>query len=120
MALEDIRAEKTQVVDEIPPPPRGRGRPPGSSSKSGKKPPLSVLPPEDQIPPEAVAAMLDSSLKQLVQLPCLVMNVAPLDDTESQMMVGGCKPLINKYLPNLLGEWAPEIMFLAMVKRKVR
>lgn len=113
MSLVDLAAEKSEQTADIPPPsgPR-RGRPPGS----GKKPVAAapVQPDPNEIPPEVVAQLLDASLAQVVQIPCVQMGWKPLDEKESAAMVGGCKPLLNKYLPDLLGAWAPEILFLAM------
>lgn len=111
MALDDIRAEKVNVGTEEPAAPRGRGRPPGSK----KKPVLSTVPPQPEIPPEVVAGMLDNSLRGLVQVPCILMDMPPLPDQERDLVVEGTKPLINKYLPDMLGEWGAEIMFLAVI-----
>lgn len=106
-SLDEIKERKT-APPEAGPEKRGPGRPKKTAAPQPVADPAAM-------PPEAVEAMLDSSLQQVVQLPCLVRGWKPLDEQEVTLMVMGCKPLINKYLPDMLGAWGPEILFIAMV-----
>lgn len=91
---------------------RGRGRPPGSKTKSkvsSLPPPAPADPPVD---PAVLEVLLDNSLGTLAELPCAAFQLRPLEPLDKQLVVQGCKPLIGKYLPGLMGEWAPEIFAL--------
>jgi hypothetical protein len=111
MSIEDLKTEKSEQSSLENTDKPQRGRPKGSGKKASVAP---AAPVEPDIPPEVVAQLLDASLSQAVQLPCIHMGWKPLDEKETGIMIAGTKPLINKYLPDLLGQWAPEIMFLAM------
>lgn len=116
MSITDLKgevADKANGEEEIAPKTRGRGRPPGTGKKANSPGP-SPLAPESEIPPEVVAQLLDSSLDKAVQIPCLHFGWPLLNEQEVGMMREGSKPLINKYLPSLLGQWAPELMFISM------
>jgi len=108
VSIDDIRAENAEVTEEIPVK-RGPGRPKGSGKKPAPAPPAPEGP-----PPEVVAQMLDSALQRAVQIPCIYAGWKPLEPQEAAMVSQATIPVINKYMPDLLGQWAPEIMFLTV------
>lgn len=110
MALDDIAAEKAARQEQGGDAPR---RGPGRPKKVTALPPPPPEPPA--IPPEVLDQMMGQTVAQLGQLPCIKFGWKPLDEQEMGMLVAGTKPLLAKYLPDMLGAWGPEIMFLAVV-----
>lgn len=109
--LEDVKAAKESASSGNGEDAPRRGRPPGSKSKNK----ASAPPPGPEMDPAVVDALLDNSLQTLAQVPIVFFTLEPpLSPEESAAVAGAAKPVLMKYLGDLLNAFGPEAALLVV------
>lgn len=94
--------------------PRRRGRPPGSKNKSGAK--LKSVKPE--LTAEEIENLNQQKrwlLTQILCKPAEMLELSDIDDSEKEMLIGAGIPVYDKYAPDLMDSFGPEITLLVVV-----
>lgn len=114
MSLDDVKAGKAASDLEPDEPKRGRGRPPGAKNKT--KGGAATVPPPPEMDPAVVDVILDTSLQQLAAFPVAYFQLEPdLTPEERAAVAGAAKPVLLKYLGDLMFQFGPEAALLLTV-----